>query len=161
MKPTLSIIVALCKNKAIGKNNQLLFKIKNDLKRFKKITENHPVIMGRKTFESIGKALPNRTNIIITKDKNYPNCGIIVVNSLEEAIKKAKQIDNNEIFIIGGGQIYHQAITLADKLYLTMINEEIKNADTFFPNFENFTKTIFEETHNEDGVEYKFLELLR
>lgn len=158
MKVKISLIAAIASgNRAIGKNNRLIFHIPEDLKRFKKITSGHVVIMGRKTFESIGRPLPNRTNIIITRDPQYFVEGAMVVHSLEETLRQAQDIET-EVFVIGGGQIYQQAIGLADKLYLTIV-EGNPDADTFFPDYSDFKKVVFEESHQSDGLKYKFINL--
>jgi len=137
----ISIISAIGKNNELGKNNEILWKLPADMKHFKEITLGHPVIMGRKTFKSIGKALPNRKNIIITRDKNYKAENIEIAHSLEEALKLFQT--NGEIFIIGGAEIYKQAMEFADKLYITHIEAEDKNADSFFPkiNLKEWGKT--------------------
>jgi dihydrofolate reductase len=127
----LSIIVAIGKNNEIGKDNSLLWHIPADMKHFREITEGHTVVMGRKTFESIGKALPKRRNLIITRDKNYKITEAEIAYSLEDALSKIKNDD--EVFIIGGAQIYKQALPLADKLYITHVQIEDKDADSFFP----------------------------
>jgi len=155
----ISIICAVTKNRAIGKNKDLLFKIKNDLARFKSITSGHPIIMGRKTYESIGKPLPNRTNVVISRDPNLKIENVDVLPSLEKALEKYK--NEKEIFIIGGGQIYTQAIDLADKLYLTIIDKIVEDADTYFPDYSKFSKCIFKEEGEENGVKYSFLELIK
>ena len=155
----ISIICAIGKNKAIGRDNKLLWDIPHDLKHFKEITAGHPVIMGRKTFESIGRPLPNRTNIIVTRDKSYQQDKCLVANSLEEAIEKGKEIDSEEVFIIGGGSVYAQAIDLVDKLYLTIVDDVIEDADTFFPEYEQFDKVIKEEHFETDKFKYSFIEL--
>ncbi len=160
IKPKISIISAIAKNRAIGKDNKLLWHIGEDLRRFKALTEGHPVVMGRKTFESLGKSLPNRTNIVITRDKMFEIPGVIIARSLEEATEAAKREGKEEVFIIGGGQIYEQAIKLADKLYLTIVEGEY-DADTFFPDYSDFKKVILEEKHESEGYKYKFLELER
>ena len=172
MNPKISLIVAISKNRAIGKDNKLLWYIPEDLKRFRAITNGHPIIMGRKTFESIGKPLPNRTNIVITRDENYKPEGCIVTHSLNEAIEKAKHLPfaklaavnlanqfTDEIFIIGGGQIYEQAMPLADKLYVTVIDTNVTDADTFFPEYNNFTKIIHQEQKEHNGLKYTWYEL--
>jgi dihydrofolate reductase len=131
----ISIIVAIAENNAIGKNNQLLWHLPADMKIFKEKTIGHCVITGRKNYESIPekfRPLPNRTNIVITRQKNYQAPGAIVVSSLQEAIEKAKAISDDEIFIIGGGEIYAQSLSLADKIYLTKVHHTF-DADTFFP----------------------------
>jgi dihydrofolate reductase len=158
----INIIVALDKNRTLGKNNDLVWKgVPGDMKRFKEITTNHPIIMGRKTFESIGgKALPNRTNIVITRNPSLcaPDC--IVVSSLDGAIKTAKEKDT-EIFVIGGGEIYSQAIKLADRLYVTLIDANA-DGDVFFPDYGEFTKIISSEempATEKFPYTYKFLTL--
>ena len=127
---TLSIIVAVSRNQVIGKDNQLIWKLSADLKRFKALTTGHTIIMGRKTFDSIGKPLPNRTSIVITRQKDYKIEGCIVVNSLEEALEKAA--DQEEVFIIGGGAIYKDALAKANKVYYTKVHKDFEG-DTFFP----------------------------
>ena len=156
----ISIIAAIGQNRELGKDNKLLFHIPKDLKRFKKITFGHPVIMGRKTFESLGKPLPKRTNIIITRNRNYKAKGCIICHSLINAIEIAQKKSKNEVFIIGGGQIYKQAIKLADKLYLTIVKGEFE-ADTYFPDYSQFKKVIKEEKKESKGYKYMFLELVK
>jgi len=126
----ISIIVAVAENNVIGKDNKLIWHLPKDLKHFKETTTGHFIIMGRKTFESNGRPLPNRTNVIITKDKNYQVEGCIIVHSLKEALHLAK--GETEIFIIGGGEIYKQAMPIAEKIYLTKVNQFFEG-DTFFP----------------------------
>lgn len=138
---TISIIAAIGPKRELGKNNRLLWHIPEDLKRFKKITNGHTVIMGRKTFESIGKPLPNRTNIIVTRDGNFTAANYLVTHSLNEAIEMAKKHGETEAFIIGGGQIYEQAIGIADKLYLTIVKGDF-TADTFFLIMQNLEKWL-------------------
>jgi dihydrofolate reductase len=157
-KPFISIIAAFGSNRELGKNNKLLWHLPPDMARFKKITTGHPVIMGRKTFESMGKPLSNRTNIIITSDINYQQPGCISAHSINQAITEAQKRDKNEIFIIGGGQIYKQGIELADKLYLTIV-EGLFDADTFFPEYPQFTKKIFEEKGSFEKYTFTFLDL--
>jgi len=127
----ITIIAAIGKNNALGKDNQLLWRLPKDLRHFKSLTENHPIVMGRKTYESIGKALPNRTNIVVSRKENWFQEDILIVSKLKEAIKFAKKIDE-DIFIIGGGEIYKQTIELADRLEITLVEEDFE-ADTFFP----------------------------
>lgn len=158
-KPLISIIAAIGSNRELGNNNKLLWHIPEDLKRFKDLTLNHPVIIGRKTFESINRPLPNRTNIIITRDKEYQPDGCLITHSLEEAIELAKSKDSEKIFIIGGGQIYQQAIDLADKLYLTVVKGTF-DADTFFPDYARFKKVVSQKEGQFDQYNYIFLELL-
>jgi dihydrofolate reductase len=127
----ITIVVAMGKNREIGADNQLLWHLPKDLKHFKELTSGHPIIMGRKTYESIGKPLPNRTNIVISRKNDWFEEGILIVGSIKEALKFAKKIDEN-VFIIGGGTIYEQTIDLADQLEVTLVDAELK-ADTFFP----------------------------
>ena len=130
----ISIIVAIAENRAIGKDNQLLWRLSTDLKQFKTLTSGHAIIMGRKTFESIGKPLPNRTNIVITRsDKVSDDASVLVADSIDKAIELAKQAEGaDEIFIVGGGNIYEQALNITDKIYLTEVKVSIEG-DTFFP----------------------------
>ena len=152
-------------NHAIGKDNHLLWHIPDDLKRFKALTLGHPVIMGRKTFESIlsalGKPLPGRTNIVITRNTGYRHEGATIAHSLEEAIAKAREIDSEEIFIGGGSEIYRQALSYVDRLYLTLIDDE-KDGDAFFPEYEKeFTKKTLEEERDWNGLKYRWVNLER
>lgn len=141
----LTIIVAAGEDNAIGKDNDLIWHLSNDLKRFKKLTSGHHIIMGRKTFESFPKPLPNRTHIVITRQQNYkaPD-GVIVVNNLEDALDAAKK--DHQPFIIGGGEIYKQAMHLADRLELTRVHATFEGADTFFPEVDT---SIWKETQRE------------
>lgn len=130
----INIIVAIAENNAIGKNNQLLFKVKKDLQHFKQLTTNNVVIMGRKTYESIGKPLPNRINIVLSRQKE--NIDVLVFKDLNDAIEHAKkEYPEKEIFIIGGGQVYLQALLngIVDRLYITKFKKIISDADTYFP----------------------------
>ena len=140
-----TIIAAIAENNALGKDNQLIWYLPADLKRFKKTTLNHVVIMGRKTYESLGKPLPNRSNILITRDKNYKAEGCVVVNSLKEALETAAKEDENP-FILGGAEIYKQALPFTDKLDVTFVHHQF-DADVFFPEID---KTIWKETSRED-----------
>ena len=140
---TITIIAAIAENNALGKNNDLIWHLPADLKRFKKTTTGHHIIMGRNTFESIGKALPNRTTVIITRNPDYKMEGCVVVNSLDEALKVAENDDTP--FIIGGAQIYKQAISIADKLDITEVHHSF-DADVFFPDID---KNTWEETSRE------------
>jgi dihydrofolate reductase len=124
----IKIIVAMSENRVIGNNNELIWKLSSDLKRFKELTTGHPVVMGRKTYESIGRPLPNRRNIIITRNSEYEVEGCEVVSSLEEALL----LSGNDCFIIGGGEIYKQSLELADKIYLTLVHKDFEG-DTQFP----------------------------
>ncbi|WP_096202527.1 dihydrofolate reductase [Bacillus sp. FJAT-45350] len=127
----ISFIVAMDTNRVIGKDNDLPWKLPADLAYFKKVTMGNPILMGRKTHESIGRPLPGRDNIIITRNENYEAEGCIVVHSTEE-IKKLEQERSDEIFVIGGAEIFKETLPIADKLYITLIHEEF-DGDTFFP----------------------------
>lgn len=129
----ISSIVACAHNKVIGRKNEIPWYLPADLKFFKKVTSGHPVIMGRKCFESIGRPLPNRTNIIITRDPYYIVSNCLIAHSSEEAIRMASEMDNDEIFIIGGGEIYNQTIHYWHKIYLTEVDLDVPDGDTFFP----------------------------
>lgn len=148
----LSIIAVIGKNRELGKDNDLIWNLPSDLKRFREITRGHPVIMGRKTFESIGHPLPNRTNVVISRQEDIPR--VLVVHSLDEAIEKVKESD--EVFVIGGGSVYAQAIGRAGRLYLTIVDAAAPGADTFFPDYSRFTKVIFEESHEENGIHFTY-----
>jgi dihydrofolate reductase len=129
---TISIIVAAALNNAIGKDNQLLWRLPNDMKFFKNTTWALPVIMGRKTFESLGKPLNGRVNIVITRQKDWKAEGVVVVNNLEDALFVAQTTDCKEVFVIGGGEIYEQSFSKAKHIYLTRVQTTI-DGDTFFP----------------------------
>lgn len=162
LKPLISIIAIIGKNRELGKDNKLLWQIPQDLKRFKRLTMGHPVIMGRTTYESLGKPLPGRTNIVVSRQTDLKIEGCQVVHSITEAVDQAKKLDNEEIFIIGGGKIYEQAIDLANRLYLTVVDATAP-ADTFFPDYSKFTKIISHQKRNGKNLNYRFyvLEKLR
>lgn len=160
-KPLVSAIAAITeKDRGIGKDNDLLWKIPADLKHFKEVTFAHPIIMGRKNFESIGRALPGRMNIIVTRDTQYRQENCVIAHSIEDAVARAKTLDHEEVFIIGGGEIYAQALPFTDRLYLTLIHAE-KPADVFFPDYSEFTKVVSEEKGEYEGIPYTFLTLDR
>lgn len=127
----ISIIAAVAANRVIGRQGKIPWKIPGEQKLFKKITFGHAVIMGRKTYESIGRPLPGRLNIIVTRNRNYLAAGCSVVHDLPGALNSCPQ-DEDEAFICGGGQLYHEALPLADRIYLTVIQKEIPG-DTYFP----------------------------
>lgn len=156
----ISIIVAIGKNRAIGKNNKLLWDIKEDMDHFRKITTGHTVVMGDRTWESIGKALPNRRNIVVTRKNDYVAEGCEVSNSLENVLDWAKKTDE-EVFIIGGGIIYTLSLPFADKLYLTIVDDAPQDADTFFPDYSEFENVVKEEDVDNGKYKFKFLELTR
>lgn len=161
----INIIAAVSKNDVLGKENKLLWHLPKDFKFFKETTFGHPMIMGRKTFESLPGILPGRTHIVITRDQNFSKEGIKVASSVEEAIKIAKEEDE-EIFIIGGGQIFKETLekNLVDKIYLTQIDIEIEG-DTFFPALDNTKWEISKkECHTKDdrnNFDFCFVEYLR
>lgn len=166
-KPRISIIVAIDEKLGIGKGNDLLFHIKEDGKRVRLLTTGHPLVMGRKTFESLGRLLPNRIHIVITRDpKSLENLSYkpdIFVSSIEEGIKQAKgKPGDDEIFIFGGGQIFKEALEkgLVDRLYITIVKGDY-GADTFFPDYSQFgfIKVIEKEERVLDGYQYTFLTL--
>lgn len=162
-KPKISIIVAVSRNLAIGKANRLLFNLPDDLKRFKRITRGHAVVMGQKTFESIGKPLPERANIIVTDMPDYKAAGTIVTHSIEEALKTAREKEKEEVFICGGGMIYRQFFPLASRLYVTVVEIEA-DGDTFFPDWsKDFTREISREEHIDEktGLKYSWIDLER
>lgn len=127
----ISIVVAMSENRVIGRAGEMPWRMSNDLKRFKRITMGHHIVMGRKTFDSIGRPLPGRTSVVISRTATYDDPQIKVARSLPEAIEIAG--DDDEIFITGGAQIYAEAVPLADRIYLTQIHCEIEDGDTFFP----------------------------
>ncbi|MEM5565903.1 dihydrofolate reductase [Psychroserpens sp. AS72] len=145
-----TIIVAAGEDNAIGKDNDLIWHLSDDLKRFKSLTNGHHIIMGRKTFESFPKPLPNRTHIVITRQDNYkvPD-GVIVVNNMEDALDAARS--DKQPFIIGGGQIYKQSMRLADKIEITRVHHEFPDADTFFPEIDmSIWKETARKEHSKD-----------
>jgi dihydrofolate reductase len=161
MAAKISMIAAIGKNREIGRGNLMLWHIPEDLKRFRELTMGHPVIMGRRTFESIGKVLPGRANIVLTRDDSWKREGVVVVHSMDEAISVAKEIDQEEIFIIGGAQIYDQALPFADKLYLTLIDAE-GNADSFFPDYgRHFTRVVAQQDGQSGALKYRYVDLER
>ncbi|WP_252234748.1 dihydrofolate reductase [Clostridium sp. ZS1] len=161
----LSIIVAIAKNNVIGNDNKLIWHISEDLKRFKEITSGKTIVMGRKTFESLPGVLPNRKHIILTRDKNFKvnsEC-VEIIYDFDELLNKYKNSDD-EVFIIGGGEIYKQLLPYSNKLYLTKINKDF-DGDTYFPqiNYNDF-KIDYESdviTDEKSKLEYNFINLSR
>jgi len=158
----ITIIAAIANDNALGKDNQLIWHLPNDLKRFKKVTSGHHVIMGRKTFESLGRPLPNRVNIIITRNNDYTAEGCVVVHSLQEAVAAAK--DDANPFILGGAQIYKHALEVADVLDLTFVHHSF-DADAFFP---EINMNVWKEDSREDfkadeknKFDYSFVKFVR
>src|SRR3989344_9406281 len=156
----ISMIAAIGKNRELGKDNKLLWDLPEDLARFRALTRNHVVIMGQKTFESIGKPLPKRINIILSKDRKFVPKGCLIAQSPQDALKFAQEQEKNgEIFIIGWGMIYALFLPHIEKLYLTLVEKEYY-ADPFFPPYQGmFSKEIFREEHKEGNPAYTFVEL--
>lgn len=156
--PKLSIIVAMSSNRVIGVNNSLPWHLSEDLKHFKTLTTGHTIIMGRKTYESIGKPLPNRRNIVISRNLNAFYGGIEVVHSLEDAFSTSSNDD--EVFIIGGSNIYEQSLHLAEHLYITEIKKAFEG-DAFFPEIDKslWTESTRETHISSDGLEFSFIRL--
>lgn len=156
--PRLSMIVAVDETRAIGKDNRLLWHIPEDLKRFKELTTGHAVIMGENTYHSIGRPLPNRTNIVVTLDQALMLPGCLVVHSLDEALSVAREHEREEIFVMGGASIYRQFLPMIDRLYLTLVSGK-HEADTFFPDYSDFTRVMNEEKCDNGEYQFSFLVL--
>jgi len=157
----LSLIAAIGKNRELGKNNELLWHIKEDMKHFQETTKGHVVIMGLRTFQSIGKLLPERKNIILSHDPSIEIEGAYVATSPEEALETAREIEENgEIFVIGGAMVYSLFLKKADRLYLTLIDAVFDGADVFFPEYKSiFTKIISSKKSRDEKYSYTFLVL--
>lgn len=155
---TISMIVAAGEDNAIGKGHDMLWHLPDDFKYFKNTTQGHPVIMGRKTMESLGKCLPNRENIVITRSNEFKQEGAHIVHSMEEALKIAELVAEEEIFIIGGGQIYRSSLKLANKVYLTRVHSSFPEADVHFPRLPiDDWRSVSEYFHDmDDRHEYAF-----
>ncbi|HYM65283.1 MAG TPA: dihydrofolate reductase [Candidatus Sulfotelmatobacter sp.] len=152
----INIIAALDEKRGIGKIGKLPWHLPEDLKHFKELTSGHTVIMGRKTFESIGRPLSDRENIVVTQNPQFQAEGATVVHTLGEALDGAK----GDVFIIGGGQVFYETLQRADKLYLTLVEGDF-GCDTFFPDYSSFTNEKFIGAGEENGIKYKFLELTK
>ncbi|MEI8343814.1 MAG: dihydrofolate reductase [Candidatus Moraniibacteriota bacterium] len=156
--PKISLICAIAENRAIGKNNQLLWHIPEDFKYFKEKTIGHVIVMGQKTYESIGKPLPNRTTIVLSNDQTFNEERVVLARTFEEVFQKAREIEKEEIFICGGGSVYSQTIGMADKLYLTVVEGDFEG-DVFFPEYGEFTKIVSQRKSSDENFKYTFLEL--
>jgi dihydrofolate reductase len=160
----ISLIVAMDEEGGIGLQNRLPWHLSSDLKRFKSLTMGHHILMGRKTFESINRSLPGRTMILVTRQANYRPEGCLVVSSLREGLKLAERKGESEIFIIGGGQIFAQAIKLADRIYLTLVHT-IVGCDVFFPEYDETSWQVTDATHQfasaQDDFDYTYKTLVR
>ncbi len=156
----LKILVAFDENRVIGKNNTLIWHLPADLKRFKSLTTGHVIIMGRKTFESIGKALPNRTTIVISRQADLNLEGVIIAHSVEEAILKAKSLTRDDIFIVGGAEIYALSLPLADQILVTQLHD-VFEGDAFFPEIPLDTWEVSERergvTDEKNAYQYSYL----
>lgn len=149
----ISAIAVIGQKNELGNKNNLLWQVPGDLPRFKNLTMGHPIIMGRKTAESIGRELPGRTNIVMSRNGE--------VSSIEKALELAKKSPGSEeIFVIGGGEIYKLAMPYVEKLYLTVV-ENTAEADTFFPDYSEFKKILSDEPHEENGIKFRYLTLER
>ncbi len=159
-RPAISMIVARSRNHVIGRDNQMPWKISADLQFFKRVTMGHPVIMGRKTWESIGRPLPGRRNIVVSRNANYEAKGADLVGSLEEALKNLNEFER--VFVIGGEQLFKQAFDKADRLYITEIDLDIEGGDTFFavPDPDNW-KEVERTPGSEGDITFSFITLER
>jgi dihydrofolate reductase len=165
MTEKISSIAALNRNRAIGKDNALLWHIPDDLRRFKELTMGHPCIMGRKTFDSIiatlGKPLPNRTSIVLTRGTLPEYENVIPASSVEDALAKADSLGSNEVFICGGAHIYDAFLPHTDALYLTFVDDDTEG-DTHFPEYAtDFAETSRSDLHEHAGIRYQFVHLER
>lgn len=151
----ITLIAACSKNRVIGKDNQLVWHLPDDLKRFKKLTTGKTVLMGRKTFESIGRPLPNRTNIILTSDKNFNAEGCVVYHDLAEALKH-----DSEIMVIGGSQIYQQSLPFADKVELTLIESEFEG-DVYFPELDSTWQIDRSEINQNENYKWQYITYIK
>lgn len=160
----LKILVAFDENRVIGKNNTLIWHLPADLKRFKALTTGHVIIMGRKTFESIGKPLPNRTTIVISRQADLQIEGAIIAHSVEEAILKAKSITREDIFIVGGAEIYALSLALADQILVTQLHD-IFEGDAYFPEIPSASWEITEKergvTDEKNAYQYSYITYTR
>ena len=148
----ISIIVAIARNGVIGGDNRLLWHISEDLRRFKALTTGHPVVMGRKTWESLGRPLPGRTNVVLTRQPDFAPEGAVVVHSLEEAVRMFPP--QEEVFIIGGGELYAQALPLADRLYITTVEADYEG-DVRFPKWDRSQWQLTSRELHERGEKFE------
>lgn len=159
-QPQLSAIVATDRNGTIGKDGDIPWYLPADLKFFKRTTTGHPVIMGRKTFRSIGRPLPNRTNIVLTRDAFFTATGTVIAHSLREALSTPSVIESEQTFIIGGGELYRQSLDLVSTVYLTIVDADIVDGDAFFPKLDPLEwEEVWSEGHRPEGkneIAYRF-----
>lgn len=150
----ITMIAAAGEKNELGKDNDLLWHLPDDFKRFKQLTTGHHIIMGRKTFETFPKPLPNRVHIVITRNKNYKKEGAVVVHTMKEALKIAKE--DTQPFIIGGGEIYKMGLPIAEKIELTRVHATFVDADTFFPAFSNNEWQLISKTVHPKDERHKY-----
>ena len=151
-----SLVVAAANNNAIGKDNQLLWHMPNDMKYFKNVTWGMPVVMGRKTFEALGKALPGRKNIVLTQQPGWKAEGVITVKNFDDAKFVVREMDVKEIMVIGGGELYHSVLDKADRIHLTRIDAEFEDADTFFPAIDPAKWKLVSQKNYEADTKHKY-----
>lgn len=160
----ISLIVAMDEKRGIGKNNQLPWSLSDDLKRFKALTMGHHIIMGRKTYESIGRLLPGRSMVIVTRNPDYDVAGALVANSLPMALEIAEKNNESEVFIVGGAEIFKSALPLADRIYLTLVHSNV-DADVFFPEFDHDDwieiETSFMDANDKNEYPMSFVDLVK
>lgn len=160
----ISLIVAMDEKRGIGKNNQLPWSLSDDLKRFKALTMGHHIIMGRKTYESIARLLPGRTMVIVTRNPEYDVVGALVTNSLPMALEIAEKSNESEVFIVGGAEIFAEALPLADRIYLTLVHSNV-DADVFFPEFDHDDwigkETSFVDANDKNEYPMSFIDLVK
>lgn len=163
--PAIVLVAALDRNHAIGKGNDLPWRLPDDLKRFKALTVGKPVLMGRKTAQSLGRALPGRTNLVLTRSGQAPFDGMRAVGSIDEAMQAACDESATELCVIGGGEIYALTLPLADRLHLTHVDTAVENADAFFPRFDSSEwKVVSRQEHAADGrhaFAFEFVDYIR
>lgn len=150
----ITMIAAAAENNELGKDNEMIWHLPDDFKRFKKLTSGHYIIMGRRTFDSLQKSLPNRTNVVITRNKNYKKEGATVVHTMEEALKISEE--DSQPFIIGGGEIYKMGLSFADKIELTRVHGTFDGADTFFPEFSKEEWELISEVEHGKDEKHKY-----
>jgi dihydrofolate reductase len=160
MGPKISLIAAIGQNRELGAGNELMWHLPDDFAWFVRHTKGHPVVMGRKTMESLGKPLRNRRNIVVTRNPQLTNEGFEVFPGLSEALSSARETESEEIFVIGGGQIYAQALPMADRLYITEVHASFPGADTFFPEYGNEWEKTFSQFHPKDEKHAQTFEYL-
>ncbi|MBV1899168.1 MAG: dihydrofolate reductase [Cycloclasticus sp.] len=149
----ISMIVAMAENRAIGKNNELLWHLPKDFQHFKSVTMGKPILMGRKTFESIGKALPGRKNIVISRDNNFTAEGIVIVHSITAALEATEEFD--DVMVIGGASFYEQMLPVTETLYLTVVHQDFE-ADAFFPEIKTEEWEVVEQVKHEADEKHAY-----